>query len=207
VWTRAAAFVSALLLYHFSAFEEVLWHSVGPYFRGFTLPMLALFVVSFAPVPQRAVRSAEHRWPLALIQVLVVLHYLLPGWAKLSVHGLAWASGTVVRDAIVATATAMDRIPPGAYAVAGSSFLCGALGLLTLTVELLFPLGLASPRAAVALVAFAVLGHVGIAATVSILALRLGVGPARSLVAALWALRRWLLVRPRRFLGFDRASD
>jgi hypothetical protein len=164
-WSRVAAFVSALLLYHFASFEEVLWHSVGPYFRGFTLPLLGLFVVSFAPVPRRGVRSSDHRWPVALVQVFVVLHYLLPAWAKLTTHGLDWASGAVVRDAIVATATAMDQVPPAAYRVAASPFLCGLIGVLTLGMELLSPLALVSRPAAIVLVALAVVGHVGIAAT------------------------------------------
>lgn len=172
-WSRVAAFVSALLLYHFASFEEVLWHSVGPYFRGFTLPLLALFVVSFAPVPRRGVRSSDHRWPVALVQVFVVLHYLLPAWAKLTTHGLSWVSGAVVRDAIVATATAMDRMPPAAYLVAGSPVLCGLLGLLTLGMELLSPLSLVSRSAAIVLVALAVLGHLGIAATMGVVFLAL----------------------------------
>lgn len=40
-----------------------------------------------------------------------------------------------------------------------------------------------------------------LAATVAILAMGAGAGAARGLLVALWTLRRWLLVRPRRLLG------
>ncbi|PYQ51086.1 MAG: hypothetical protein DMF59_08970 [Acidobacteria bacterium] len=106
--TRWAAIVSGLLLYHFSAFETLLWTG-NPYLRGFTIPVLALLIIGasssggdFAKRADADRGSGENRWPLALIQVLFVQIYCFAAWAKLYSGGLQWMHAENIRRYIIA---------------------------------------------------------------------------------------------------------
>lgn len=163
---RLACLGAGVLLYHFAPFEEVLWHNIGPFFRGLTLPTLALFILSFAPVPRLNVpASPDFRWPLALIQVLFAFHYLFPGVGKLLHGGLEWASVENIRNTIIVGATSYPTPPPWAHAIVSDVVLVRAIGLGTLVFELLFPVVLFYPMAAWILIPIAVAGHVGITLT------------------------------------------
>ena len=90
---RVAGFAAGVLVYHFAPFEDVFSSTGGPFFRGFSVAVPALLVLSFARIPRRGrCLSAEYRWPLALIQLLFSFTYLFSGVAKLMAVGPAWAS-------------------------------------------------------------------------------------------------------------------
>src|SRR5207253_722963 len=81
ILTRWSALISGLLLYHFGALETVLWTG-NPYLRGYTIPSLALLIIAaslsggnFARANATADWSWEHRWPVALIQLLFAQIY------------------------------------------------------------------------------------------------------------------------------------
>src|SRR5262249_55542645 len=53
-FSRAGAAAMAILLYHFAAFEDIFSSTGGPFFRGLTLPVLALVLFSAAAKPRRS---------------------------------------------------------------------------------------------------------------------------------------------------------
>ena len=91
---RLACGVSALLLYHFAPMEAVM--SGLPYtasLGGLTLPLMGLLILTFSIAPRlRDAPSSECRWPLRLVQIIFVFHYLNSGLAKLHWSGIRWYS-------------------------------------------------------------------------------------------------------------------
>jgi hypothetical protein len=91
---RIACFVSAILLYHFAPMEAVMGGL--PYtasLSGLTLPLMGMLILAFSNVPRlRAAPSADYRWPLRLIQIIFVFHYVNSGLAKLHWAGIRWYS-------------------------------------------------------------------------------------------------------------------
>ena len=94
VVSRVACFLSALLLYHFTPMETVvggLPYTAGA--SGLTLPLLGLLIFAFSAAPRlRDSPSSEYRWPLRLVQIIFVFHYLNSGLAKLHWAGIRWYS-------------------------------------------------------------------------------------------------------------------
>ena len=171
---RVSCALSAILLYHFASFEQLLTGGGALWFLGFTQPILILFVSSFTASASRArAWSGEWRWPLAAAQVLFSLTYLWAGVAKLRYAGLSWFSGDRIRDLILGQMSKETLVTPWAAAVAASPLACSSIGAGTLIVELLWPLVLVSSRARAMLVPLAVIGHVGTAATLGLVFLNL----------------------------------
>ena len=165
---RLSCFVSATLLYHFAPLEEIIVGMPHTFFGGLTLPVLALFILSFAAVPRsgQAV-SPEYRWPVALIQLLFSLNYFLAALAKLHyARGPGWFTGPTIQAYLLGhwSMTA----PPWALWAAERPLVCWGIALGTMLLELLFPLAVVSPRAAMLLVPGALLFHIGILMTMRI---------------------------------------
>ena len=159
VMTRPAAFFAAILIYHFAPFEDVFASSGGPFFRGFTLPLFALLILAFARQPRRGVApDSEYRWPLALMQLLFALTYLLSGISKLRIAGWRWATGDTF-EAIVMSMSIPGSVPPWARYFVGNPLLCAAGGLAGFTMDFLFLTAVFSRRAARLIVPLTALAH------------------------------------------------
>lgn len=158
---RTSCVVSALLLYHFAPFEEILVGMPHTFFGGLTLPVLALCVLSFAEVPPRgAGPSAEYRWPITLVQLLFSLNYFGAALAKLYHSRFAWFTADTIRGYTLGH-WAMTA-PPWAQWVGEDPVLPWAVALGTGLLEFLFPLAALSSRAAALLVPAAFAFHIGI---------------------------------------------
>lgn len=162
---RLSCGLSALLLYHFAPFEELVAGMPHTCFGGLTLPVLGLFILSFSAAPRWGERDAspEYRWPVVLIQLLFSFSYFFPGLAKLRFAGLGWFTADNIRGWAILNYPITH--PPWALWVASSSVVCWALALATMTLELLFPLVVFSRTAARILVPLALLFHFGILET------------------------------------------
>ena len=161
LWPRVSCFVSASLLYHFAPFEEVVAGLPHTAFGGLTVPVLALFVLSFAEAPRRgAAPSAEYRWPFALVQLLFAFSYFFPLLAKLRFSGPGWFTAENIRYYALGNLGVTGA--PAAAWVAERPLVCGAIALGTLALEGLSPLVVLSPAAAMAFVPAALVFHVGI---------------------------------------------
>ena len=207
VATRVALLVAGLLLYHLAPLETIIW-SEDAMERGLEISIMALVILSFAPCADawtiagqrgRAAerRGWEYRWPLLLIQLLVVEVYCLSGYHKLQHAGLAWASADNMRRWLVALSlwqpisvhTALARF------IAARPILCTGLGFGTLTFELSTPLILFVRRLRAPWVLLALVMHIGIAFALNIVFLNtpqvlvfLDWGAIRDRAAA-WRLR------------------
>jgi hypothetical protein len=159
-FARLGCFLSAVLLYHFAPFEELLTTTTGPYLHGLTLSVLGLAVLAFArePAPDDA-PSSHFRWPVALLRLLLALPYLFAGFAKLRFVGLDWASAENIQ-AMARVFMTFESAPPWAGAVVASAGAAGALGAFLLFVDLAFVAAALSRRAAAVLVPLAVVAHV-----------------------------------------------
>jgi hypothetical protein len=157
-------FASALLLYHFAPFEEMIVGLPHTAFGGLTVPVLGLFILSFArPAAARGEPSAENRWPFALVQFLFALGYFLPFLAKLRFSGPAWFTAENIHYYALGNATVTAA--PLAVALAARPLLCAAVAAGTLLLEGLSPLVVVSSRFALAFVPAAALFHLGIVLT------------------------------------------
>lgn len=158
---RPSCFVSAMLLYHFAPFEEAIAGMPHTAFGGLTVPVLALFVLSFAEAPRwRGEPSPEHRWPFALVQLLFAFSYFFPALAKLRFSGVGWFTAENIR--YYAVGNSMVTGAPLALWVSERPLLCGAIALGTLALEGLSPLVVLSPTAAMAFIPAALAFHIGI---------------------------------------------
>jgi hypothetical protein len=166
-WSRVSCFAAGLLLYHFAPLDELNTGVVHTFFGGFTFPVLALFVLAFADTPRLSgTRSVEFGWPFTLVRVLLASSYFFAGVAKLRWVGPLWFTGDNMHGVLL-THWSFDR-SPWAFWIAGQPALCWAIALGTAGLEFLFPLALVSQRAAYVLVAAALLFHVGIVKTLSL---------------------------------------
>ena len=162
---RISCFVSALLLYHLAPMEGVMGGL--PYttsLSGLTLPLMGLLILAFAAPPHlKDAPSSEYRWPLRLIQIILVFQYLNSGLAKLHWAGIHWWS----RDNFGHLAVAfwmMDRPSLSLY-VWQRPWLAAAMGICTFIIEFGFVLTLFSKWARwiilpMAVVAFVLRIHV-----------------------------------------------
>lgn len=154
-------FLSALLLYHFAPFEEIVAGLPHTAFGGLTVPALGLFILSFArAAPVRGAPSAESRWPFALVQFLLALGYFLPFVAKLRFSGPGWFTAENIHHYALGNATVTAA--PFAAALAARPLLCAAVAAGTLLLESLSPLVLVWARFALAFACAALLFHLGI---------------------------------------------
>ncbi|HET7746055.1 MAG TPA: hypothetical protein VFM29_02060 [Vicinamibacteria bacterium] len=172
VAARPACLVAGLLLYHLAPYEVVIW-TASPYARGFTVTVLALFLLGLGPsdhalavrAPKPASADAgDYAWPLRAVQVLLCQIYFFSFLSKLYVDGLAWARPDNIRkyllvfnqDDEVAVFSAIGLF------LADRPALCLALGAATLALEAAFPLVLVSRRARWILLPAALLFHAGV---------------------------------------------
>lgn len=69
---------------------------------GLTLPMIGLLILAFSKPPRLAdAPSWEYRWPLRLIQLIFIFHYINSGLAKLHWSGIRWYSVENIRHLAV----------------------------------------------------------------------------------------------------------
>jgi hypothetical protein len=161
LWPRVSCFVSALLLYHFAPFEEVIAGLPHTAFGGLTVPVLALFVLSFAEAPRGgAADSADYRWPFSLVQLLFAFSYFFPLLAKLRFSGPGWFTAENIQYYTLGN-LGVTGAPLAAW-VAERPLVCGAIALGTLALEGLSPLVVLWPAAAMAFVPAALVFHVAI---------------------------------------------
>ncbi len=156
---RVSCFVAASLLYHFAPFEEILTTSTGPYLHGLTLPVLGLFILSFASRPTLGSEpSPEHRWPLVLLRTLLAFSYLFAGFAKLTLTGPGWMSAENIEATALLFMTYEAR-PPWGHWLVDHRTLAGAAGVATVAFELLFISAVFSKRAAFVVIPVALAYH------------------------------------------------
>jgi len=159
---RIAGFVAGLLLYHFAPFEDIFSSTGGPFFRGFSVAVPALLVLSFARVPRRDdAFSAEYRWPLALIQLLFSFTYLFSGVAKLMAVGPAWASARNF-EGLVRGLMFPEVSPPWAHWFIGRPALNALGGIAGLFMDFAFVTAVFSRMAARVVVPIVFLMHIAI---------------------------------------------
>jgi hypothetical protein len=159
VGTRIWALVAGLLLYHFAPFEDIFASQGGPFFRGFTLSVVALLIFSFAEKPRRGDGpSPEYRWPVALIQLLFSFTYLFSGLSKLRTVGFAWASAANFEGLVQAMVVPEVR-PLLAHWFIGQPLLCAAGGVAGLLLDFGVVAAVFSRRAAAVIVPAALLAH------------------------------------------------
>jgi hypothetical protein len=157
---RAACLVSGLLLYHFAPLQEIFIGHVGPFFGGLTLPTLALLVLATAENPRLgAPASPEFGWPLRLIQVLLAFNYLFAGYAKFFYSGPSWVSADNIRETLYRIGTWGPTAPPWTAFLAAQPALLWAIAIVTIPLELIFPVVLFSRTAARLLVPATLIGH------------------------------------------------
>lgn len=161
----ATCFVSALLLYHFAPFEEAIAGLPHTAFGGLTVPVLGLFVLSFARLgPWRGAPSAENRWPFALVQLLFALSYFFPTLAKLRFSGPGWFTADNIHHYALGNFTVTGA--PLALWLAAHPLACRTVALGTLALEALSPMVVVSARFALAFAAAALVFHAGIMAAI-----------------------------------------
>lgn len=168
-WTvtaPATAIGTLLLTSHLSS-----W---GQTFHTENLLVLHLVVLAVAAVVDGGT-SAHRTRDLApqAAAVVVVVAYVLAGWAKLRITGWDWASGDALRhhvahDNLRKVLVGDWHSPLGTWAVA-RSWVFPPMAVLTLLVELAAPLALLGGRLRAAWVAGAWLFHVGVLAIMAIL--------------------------------------
>ena len=174
VLPRLSCLLSGLLLYHFAPFENIIWHAMGPYFSGLTLPTLGLIVLGVAQIPHfDSEWSPEYRWPLALVQLILSFNYAFAAISKMrTVGGFGWVSAENLRG-MALTSMTWETPPPLAAWVASSPAACWTIAAVTMVVECLFILVPFSKIAAGILVPLALIGHLGIIMVLGIVFLSL----------------------------------
>ena len=171
---RLVCIAAGLLLYHFAPFENIIWHLMGPYFSGLTLPLLALLIIGFAPRARLGdAASADFRWPLALIQVIFSFNYFSAALSKIHTVGFGeWVTASNIRG-MALTSMTFETPPPLAAWAAGSVVACWSIAIITMIAEWLFIFVPFSRRAALLLVPLAAIGHVGVIFVLGIVFLNL----------------------------------
>jgi hypothetical protein len=145
---RIAALTAGLLLYHFAPFEDIFASQGGPFFRGFSVCVSGLLVLSFARVPRWGdAPSGEYRWPLKLVQLLFSFSYLFSGVSKLMAVGPAWASSRNF-EGLVLGLVCPEFQPPWAHLFIGRPLLCALGGAAGLFMDFAFVAAVFSRRAA-----------------------------------------------------------
>lgn len=171
---RFSCIAAGVLLYHFAPFENILWHTMGPYFSGLTLPILALLILGFAQNARWSSQpSSEYRWPVMLIQVIFTFNYFSAAVSKVhSVGGLKWATAENIRG-MALTSLTFETKPPLAQWVADRPLACLAIAMITMVTEICFIIVPFSRIAANILVPLAIVGHLGIVFVLGIVFLNL----------------------------------
>lgn len=189
VRVRLSAFGSALLLYHLGALEPLVGSIGLVWFACYTHIFFGLLFIGIASGRKR--EPYDDRWPVVALQTLFALFYFLSGLSKLYSPGF-WATSENMRALVLAQQTREIFWTPLAGWFVSSQRACLVAAVLTLVVELAFPLVLFSRRARMLLVPAALAGHFGIAMTMGLVFLEAPL----LLIYVDWArmvnwLRRW----------------
>jgi len=156
---RVCAFAAAILIYHFAPMEDIFTSIGGPFFRGFTLPLLGLLILAQSQRPKRSDGpSSEFRWPLALMQVLFAFTYLLSGFSKLRIAGASWSTGDTF-ESIVLAMMIPDSVPPWAHFFVGNALLCWLGAIVGTALDFLFIVAVLSRRAARLIIPITFIAH------------------------------------------------
>lgn len=169
---RYTCIAAGLLLVHFAPLEEIITGGPLTMFRGLTHSALGLLLVGFASVRVAETRAWQYRWPVAGAQFLMAMTYFGAATSKLHSAGLAWAEAGNIR-AIAMTFYTWGVRAPLAPRLIERSWLCAAIAVGTVVMELTFPLVLVSRRAAKVIVPLVFIGHLGIMLTLGIVFLSL----------------------------------
>ncbi len=165
---RIMCAISALLLYHFAPFEEVIIGMPHTHFAGLTVATIGLFILAFAEVPPANgdAMSPEYRWPVTLIQLIYSFIYLFAFLSKIRFNGIRWFTWTTIRAQIAGN----WGVHPNAFGmqVATRPLLCWAIVIATLLFESLFWLCVFMPRLRLSFVLAAIGFHIGILLTMNI---------------------------------------
>ncbi|MFP3907333.1 MAG: HTTM domain-containing protein, partial [Acidimicrobiales bacterium] len=147
--------------------------------------------------------STRYGWPAQLMVVVVVVAYVLAGWAKLRASGVGWASGDALRNLVAHDALRKELVgdagsPIGIVALR-HAWVFAPMAVLSLAVELLAPVALFGGRVRMAWVVAAWIFHLGVLAVMGILFpyQLLGVGFA-CFVAVESIPQRWRTRHPHR---------
>lgn len=159
--TTVSAFVAAILLYRFAALEPLIGSTGLLWFQCFTHPVLFLLVIGAAWGRTRT--QFDDRWSVATIRGVFALYYFFCGFEKLTVIGPRWISPANIRTLLLVQETREIFYTPLATPIASSTAACWTIAILTVALELLFPLVLFSKVARRILLPAALLGHIGIA--------------------------------------------
>lgn len=161
-------FVLAVLLYHFAPFEDIFAARGGPFFRGLTIPVLALVLLASARTPARGdAPSSDFRWPLAAIQLLVALTYLSSGLTKLLAVGPRWFTAPNFQGLVLGLILP-EASPPWARWLAERPGLCGVGAVLAVALDFLLGASLLSPRLARFAVPILLGAHLAIVQTLGV---------------------------------------
>lgn len=205
---RLTSLIAAVLLYHLAPFETIYVHQ-DPLERGFTMSVLALTVLAFAPcadvwsVTNRAARPKierpawEYRWALMLVQLFVAQIYLFAGYSKLLLVGPQWMFATNQRLWFLYFSQIDQDIVFSGFArfFADHLWLCGLVGIGAIALDLGFILVLVWPRSRRVIIPLAVLFHLGILFTDNIFFINLP--QLLIFVNWDWLVRRWADPRSR----------
>lgn len=174
IFPRISALVAAVLLVHLTPLEA--FESTGAF--TWSIPILGLFFVSASPCGDALSLRPEHRtsafgweyhWPVQAIRVQLCFLYFFSAYSKMWHAGLSWAAPTHMQAWVLGF---YQREHPVftwfAPWVAQHLWVCGAMGIIALAVEVSFPLALISRKARLILVPVALLMHVGIALVLNI---------------------------------------
>jgi Vitamin K-dependent gamma-carboxylase len=157
---RITTAVSGLLLYHFAPFEEIIVGMPHTHFGGLTVSTLGLLILSFAEVPPRrsVAKSAEYRWPVALIQLLFAFTYLFAFFGKLRYSGFRWFTAQTIHVFVLANWGITHAVL--ARQIADRPILCWAIALFAFFFESTFWICVFLPRARWVYVPLAIAFHV-----------------------------------------------
>ena len=158
-------------------FLNGLWTSIGQPMHNETLLLLSLIPLAFAPVADAwsipshgrtapgTQGSRRYGWPVRTAMIVVAGGYFFSGIYKLLFSGPAWAFSDNLRWVLYRISDENARPIAPALFLAGHPLLTHLVALVTLVVEIGFPLVLFRPRAAWFFVPAVVLLHVGIGLT------------------------------------------
>jgi hypothetical protein len=122
--------------------------------------------------PPRPV-DPRYGWPAQLMAVVVVVAYVLAGWAKVRASGFGWAGGDALRNLVAHDALRKELVgdsaaPIGVWALR-HGWIFPPLAVLSLAVELLAPVALLGGRWRLGWVGAAWLFHLGVLVVMGIM--------------------------------------
>jgi len=150
-WTGVAA---ALLLYHLAPLETLFW-TPSPYERGLTIAVPALVALAVA---------GRAGWGLRLAQLFLAQVYFFAGWSKLVRVGFGWIAADNLQRWLWLLNEQDQLAVFGSLGpwIARHPSLCLAIAVLTVAVELAFPLAVFLPRTRPLLVGAVAAMHAGV---------------------------------------------